>query len=85
MAVGYAANATAAGVGVRDLRVDLDLTAFLWPRLTGNAGFDSIRASVHIDSDATSQQLAMLHEQMVGVSPVGHTLRRAVPVSVRLA
>lgn len=89
LAVGYAANATAAGIEVSDLRVDLegdlDLSTFLGLDPLGNAGFESIRASVHIDSDATPQQLATLHQQVVGTSPVGHTLRRAVPVSIRLA
>lgn len=88
LAVGYAANATAAGIEVRDLRIDLegdlDLHTFLGLKPSGNAGFEAIRVQVHLDADASPQQLADLHERVVGTSPVGHTLGRAVPLDVRL-
>lgn len=88
LAVGYAANASAAGISLNDLRVelegDLDLHAFLGLR-KGNAGFDSIRVNVHIDSDASPEQLAALHSKVTSTSPVGHTLGRAVPVAIDLA
>lgn len=88
LAVGYAANATIAGVDIRDLRVqvegDLDLHTFLG--LTdGNAGFEDIRVDVHLDSDATPEQLEKLHAKVVSTSPVGHTLSRTVPVQIDLA
>jgi uncharacterized OsmC-like protein len=89
LAVGYAANATAAGIEVRDLRIDLegdlDLQTFLGLNPYGNAGYESIRVAVTIDSDATPDQLADLHERVVSTSPVGHTLLRSIPVDVRLA
>jgi uncharacterized OsmC-like protein len=88
LAVGYAANASVAGIAIRDLRIeltgDLDLHAFLGLR-EGHAGFDDIRVAVHLDADASDEQLRELHDKVVGTSPVGHTLGRAVPVTVELA
>jgi uncharacterized OsmC-like protein len=88
LAVGYAANATAAGIELRGLRIelegDLDLHAFLGLR-DGHAGFDSVKASVSIDSDASPQQIEDLHRKVVSTSPVGHTLQQAIPLTVELA
>ncbi len=87
LAVGYAANASVAGIEIRDLRIELsgnlDLRAFLGLR-EGNAGFDDIRVAVHLDADASAEQLQTLHDKVVGSSPVGHTLGRAVPVTIDL-
>lgn len=88
LAVGYAANATAAGIEIRDLRVsiegDLDLHTFLGLNPDGNAGFDSIRVNVSLDSDASPEALEALHAQVAKTSPVGHTLQGPVPVSIEL-
>lgn len=89
LAVGYAANATAAGITISDLSIDLegdlDLHTFLGLNPDGNAGYEALRVKVNIDSDATVEQLAELHDKVVGTSPVGHTLSRAVPLEVSLA
>jgi len=89
LAVGYAANATAAGIEISDLRIDLsgniDLHTFLGLAPDGNAGYESIKVDVHLESDASDEAVAELHEKVVGTSPVGHTLKRAVPVAVSLA
>jgi uncharacterized OsmC-like protein len=88
LAVGYAANATAAGIELSGLRIelegDLDLHTFLG-LANGHAGFESITANVSIESDATAEQIAHLHETVVATSPVGHTLSRAIAVAVELA
>jgi uncharacterized OsmC-like protein len=87
LAVGYAANATAAGIGIRALEIDvegdLDLTTFLGLG-DGNAGYSAVRARVRIDTDASPDEIAALHERVVGTSPVGHTLTRPVPVDVEV-
>lgn len=87
LAVGYAANATIAGIEIKNLIIrvdgDLDLHTFLGLK-DGNAGFSGITASVEIKSDATPDALKALHEKVVGTSPVGHTLSRAVPLAIRL-
>ena len=87
LAVGYAANATAAGITINDLTInvegDLDLHTFLG--LTdGNAGFSGISVKVNLDSDASPEALQALHDKVTGTSPVGHTLNRAVPVDIKL-
>jgi uncharacterized OsmC-like protein len=88
LAVGYAANLTAAGIEIRDLRIDLegdlDLHTFLG-LAPGNAGYSQIRATVHLDADAEPEKLAAIHEKVVSTSPVGHTLSRPVPLRVDLA
>ena len=89
LAVGYAANATAAGVEINDLRIelegDLDLHTFLGLDPEGNAGYQAIRAKVTLDTDASSETIEQLHQRVIGTSPVGHTLARSVPVQVELA
>jgi uncharacterized OsmC-like protein len=87
LAVGYAANATAAGIELKDLSIelegDLDLHTFLG-LAPGNAGYDNIAVKVKIDSDASDDAIQALHEKVTGTSPVGHTLSRAVPVKIDL-
>ncbi|MFD6400076.1 OsmC family protein [Nocardia sp. NPDC060249] len=88
LAVGYAANATIAGIRIDNLRIDvkgdLDLHVFLG-LAQGHAGFESITATVSIDSDASREQLEDLHTKVLSSSPVGHTLRTPVPVDITLA
>jgi uncharacterized OsmC-like protein len=88
LAIGYAANASVAGIRIDDLRVDvegaLNLEAFLGIQ-PGNAGYETLRATVHIATDATDEAIAELHRTVVATSPVGHTLSRAVPLTVELA
>ena len=86
--MGYAANATVAGIEIKNLTIDLegdiDLRTFLG-LANDNAGFSGIRATVHLDADATPEQLADLHAKVTGSSPVGHTLARPVPLDIQLA
>lgn len=84
-AVGYAANASVAGVEIRDLRItldgDIDLHTFLG--LTdGHAGFSAIRVVVHLDTDADEATVAELHRKVAATSPVGQTLSKAIPVEI---
>jgi uncharacterized OsmC-like protein len=88
LAVGYAAGATAAGIEIRDLTIelegDLDLHTFLGLR-PGHAGYDDVRVRVHLDTDAPPERLDELHASVVGTSPVGHTLNAAIPLAIDLA
>lgn len=88
LAVGYAANATARGIEISELSVDvagnLDLHTFLGLRPGGHAGFDDITVEVKLESNATTEQLAELHEHVLSTSPVGHTLRAAIPVETTI-
>ena len=87
LAVGYAAGASAAGITINDLRIslrgDLDLRTFLG-LAEDNAGYEGINVSVDLDADASPEQIEELHRKVVGTSPVGHTLSRAVPVDIQL-
>lgn len=89
LAVGYAANATAAGIELTDLRIelegDLNLHTFLGLGDDGHAGYEHVRVRVHIDADADEEALSELHARVVGTSPVGHTFVRPIPVDVELA
>jgi len=88
LAIGYAANATVAGIRIDDLRIDiegdLNLEVFLGLK-PGNAGYDTLRVKVHLETDADETTVAELHDKVVATSPVGHTLARAVPLTVELA
>ncbi len=88
LAVGYAANATAAGIEIDDLRIemsgDIDLHTFLGLDPEGNAGFEAISVRVHLETDAPDEAVAALHKKVISTSPVGHTLARAVPVGIDL-
>ena len=87
LAVGYAANATVAGIEIKDLSIelegDLDLHTFLGLK-EGNAGYDNITVKVYIDTDASPEALQELHDKVSNTSPVGHTLGRAIPVKIEL-
>ena len=88
LAVGYAANATALGIEIDDLTInvegDLDLASFLGIE-PGHAGFETIRATVHIESAAPEGEILQLHERVTQSSPVGHTLAQGIPVDIDLA
>ncbi|MBB4965082.1 OsmC family protein [Saccharothrix violaceirubra] len=88
LAVGYAANATVAGIALDSLEIDVkgdvDLHVFLG-LAEGHAGFDSITARVRIKSGAPQADLEALHAKVIASSPVGHTLGAAVPVTIELA
>lgn len=87
LAVGYAANATAAGIKINTMRIDLegklDLHTFLGLN-DGNAGYSNISVKVDIDSPASAEELQALNDKVVNSSPVGHTLSRAVPIEITL-
>ena len=85
LAVGYAASATAAGIELDELRIevegDLDLHTFLGLR-PGHAGFSKIEATVHIRARDPEVDLGPIHDHVVSTSPVGHTLAHPVPVEI---
>lgn len=86
LAVGYAANATLRGIEIDALRIDvsgdLDLHTFLGLDPDGNAGFSSISVDVHLETEADPDEVAALHAAVAATSPVGHTLSRAVPLTI---
>ena len=88
LAVGYAANASVAGITIRDLCIDLDgdLALHTFRGLAdGHAGFSAIRVTVHLDTDADDAAVAELHKKVAVTSPVGQTLSKAIPVEINPA
>lgn len=87
LAVGYAANATVAGIEIKDLSIelegDLDLHTFLGLK-QDHAGYNNITVKVNIDCDASPEDLQTLHDTVASSSPVGHTLGRAIPLKFEL-
>ena len=85
LAVGYALNASAAGITIRALHIDvegdLDLHA-LFGLADGHPGFSAIRVAVHLDCDADEDAVAELHAKVAATSPVGQTLSQAIPVEI---
>jgi uncharacterized OsmC-like protein len=88
LVVGYAANASVAGIKLNGLKIelegDLDLTTFLG-LAPGHAGYETIEARVSIEADAAPEEISELHDKVVATSPVGHSLQREVPVRIELA
>lgn len=87
LAVGYAANATMAGIEINNLSIelegDLDLHTFLGLS-PGHAGYDKITVKVNIDCDGSDADIKALHEKVSNTSPVGHTLGSAIPLNFEL-
>ena len=88
LAVGYAANATVAGIELRDLRIDVkgdvDLHTFLGLR----RGPRGLRLHLGRGDASTPTRRASSSRsctrKVVGSSPVGHTLQHAVPLDITL-
>ena len=87
LAIGYAAGATARGITVEDLRIDLtgtiDLPVFFGLK-DGHAGYEAIDVRVRLRTDASPEAVAALHADVVRTSPVGHTLQRPAALNVEL-
>ncbi|KPV41926.1 osmotically inducible protein C [Thiohalorhabdus denitrificans] len=88
MSVGFAYNAAAQGIRVdgmeMDLEGDIDLHGFLGLSESTRPGYENIRLSCRIKTDASEDKLAELSEQVQKTSPVLDILRNPVPTSVHL-
>ena len=92
LAVGVHANATAQGIQLTKLELelegDINVTA-VWG--VGDTdpnkvlGFTDVRVKIHLDGDATREQLDALVAHANVWSPVANTLRNPVNVEVALA
>lgn len=88
LAVGYAANATIAGIEIKNLSIelegDLDLHTFLGLS-PGHAGYEAITVKVNLDCNGSEDDIAALHKKVSDTSPVGHTLGSAIPLKFEFA
>jgi uncharacterized OsmC-like protein len=89
LTVGYTMNAALRGIEIRSLEVkldgDLDLQGFLGLSDDVPAGFSSISAIVHLDADATPEQIEELHQHVLKTSQVGCILSRPLSITTELA
>lgn len=88
VAVGFAYNAAARGITIRELRFktegELDLHGFLGLSETIRPGFEKIRFDVWVDADAPRATLEELCAYVQRTSPVLDIVRNPVPVTVTL-
>lgn len=89
LAVGFVYNAAAQGIRVDslefDLEGDIDLHGFLGLSDQVRPGYQNIRLSYRVKSDAPRQKLEELCEYVQKTSPVLDIIRNPVPVSITLA
>jgi uncharacterized OsmC-like protein len=88
LAVGFVYNAAAQGIHVQslsfDLEGDLDLHGFLGLSKDVRAGYEGIRLTYRVKSDAPREKIVALCDYVQQTSPVLDMLRNPVPVSVSL-
>ena len=75
-------------INIKELEVklegDLDLAGFFGLSDEVPAGFSGIRAKVHLDADASDEQIQALHEHVLKTSPVGCILSKPLPIETEL-
>lgn len=88
LAVGFIYNATAQGINVEslsfELEGDLDLRAFLGLSEDVRPGYEGIRLTYRVKSDAPREKIEELCDYVQKTSPVLDILRNPVPVTVTL-
>ena len=85
---GFAANASARGIKIKNLEVelqgDIDLRGFFGLSDQVNPGYDAIKARVRLEADAPKEKLEELYRDVLRTSPVGSTLSRPVEIKSEL-
>jgi uncharacterized OsmC-like protein len=88
LAVGFVYNAAAQGIKIEslefDLEGDLDLHAFLGLSEEVRPGYEGIRLTYRVKSDAPREKIEALCEYVQKTSPVLDIIRNPVPVTVSL-
>jgi len=88
LAVGFVYNAAAQGIKIEslefDLEGDLDLHAFLGLSDQTRPGYENIRLSYRVKSDAPREKIVALCDYVQKTSPVLDIIRNPVPVTVSL-
>jgi uncharacterized OsmC-like protein len=88
LAVGFVYNAAAQGINIEslefDLEGDLDLHAFLGLSDQVRPGYENIRLSYRVKSDAPREKIVALCDYVQKTSPVLDIISNPVPVTVSL-
>jgi uncharacterized OsmC-like protein len=86
--VGFVYNAAAQGINIESLEFelegDLDLHAFLGMSDQVRPGYQNIRLSYRVKSDAPREKIIALCDYVQKTSPVLDIIRNPVPVTVSL-
>ena len=89
LTVGYTMNASLRGIEIKELEVelegDLDLQGFFGLSDEVPAGFSDVRAIVHLEADATPEEIEDLHQHVLKTSPVGCILSKPLRIKTELA
>lgn len=84
----FVVNAAAKGIEINSMETsfegDLNLLGFLGLPGRTKVGYEEIRVTVHVDSDATTEQLNELIQIAERRSPVTNTVINPTPVKIRL-
>ena len=87
VATGFVAQASARGVKVESLEVQVDgklnLPVF-FGLAEGNPGYDEMSITVYAQTDASPETLQEIYNKAVGLSPVLNTVQRPVKVNTTL-
>ncbi len=87
IAVVFVTNATALGIALESLEVEvegrLDLPA-VFGASGGSPGYEGVSVKVFVKGNAPPEVMEMLHEKALAISPVADTFRRPVKVSSTL-
>jgi uncharacterized OsmC-like protein len=88
LAVGFVYNAAAQGINIEGLRFnvegELDLHAFLGLSEAVRPGYESIRLTYWVKSDAPREQIEALCAYVQKTSPVVDIIRNPVPLTITL-
>lgn len=88
LSVGFIYNAAARGLRVDALEIslegDMDLRGFLGLSESVRPGYEEIRLTYHVRSDAPREALDALCDHVQKTSPVLDMIRNPVPVSIRM-
>ena len=89
LAVGFIYNAAAQGINVEslsfDLEGELDLHGFLGLSKQVRPGYEGIRVTYRVKSDAPRERVEALCQYVQDTSPVLDMIRNPVPVTIRQA
>jgi hypothetical protein len=88
MVVGYVANCALEGITLRELRIetsgDIDLRGFLGLDPSVKPGYDSLRYTAYVKSDASPMQMERIHDVVCRTSPNRFNLSQPVRLDARL-
>lgn len=88
LSVGYAANAAAMDIELDDLRFemegDVDLRGFLGISEDVRPGYETIRCTTYVSTDAPEEQLEELRERVEATSPLMDVITTDVPLETQL-